>query len=186
MNSPLGTSSETRPVDRSPVLARALGAAALLFAGLFVVATIIAVHAQSNNGLTAFAGLTAGAVILRLAVAHAGQLRLALIAQAADLLTFVFAWQDGEAEHNPLAGWVVDTARGALPPDAVWLAPLLAGLFLILLKVGLAVLLIAVAQHLGRYRTLVLTIAIAAGLIGAVSNLLALPWSSLFPAAARS
>jgi hypothetical protein len=163
-----------------------LGVAALLFAGLFVVATIIGVQAQSNNGLTTFAGLTAGAVILRLAVAHTGQLRLALVAQAADLLTFVFAWQDGGAEHNPLAGWAVDAARGALSPDAAWLAVLLAGLLLILLKVGLAVLLVVIAPYLGRYRTLVLTIAIGAGLIGAASNLLALPWLSLFPAAARS
>jgi hypothetical protein len=181
MNTPLGT-VEPRPIDWSLVLARALVVAALLFSGLFVVATILGVQAQSNNGLTMFAGLTAGAVILRLSVAYTGQLRLALIAQAADLLTFVFAWQDGGAEHNPLAQWAVDAARSALSPDAAWLAVLLAGLLLILLKVGLAVLLIAVVPHLGRYRTLVLTIAITAGLIGAASNLGALPWSSLFPA----
>ena len=47
------------------------------------------------------------------------------------------------------------------------------------LKVGLAILLIGLASRIGRYRIAVLVVALVAGIVGAATNLLVLPWASL-------
>ena len=156
----------------------ALVAMAVVCGGLFVLGLIVAFASHGSAGLVELVGLAAGATVLRLAVGQTGLTRLALIAQAADLLTFALAWQDGRAEANPIARWLVEAATAGFPAD-YWFAIVLAGFTLMALKVGLAILLIGLASRIGRYRMAVLVVALVAGIVGAATNLLVLPWASL-------
>lgn len=117
------------------------------------------------------AGLVVGSVAWRLAPTRPVLLRAAVLAQAADLVSFAFIWRGGGGERNPLALAALEAARGVLP--AGW-DVVAAAVFLLLLKLALIVYLVRVAPFLGRYRDAVLIIAAAAGFVGATTNVLAL------------
>lgn len=127
------------------------------------------------------AGLTIGAVAARFASARSALLRAAVLAQVADLVTFAFIWRSGDAERNPLGRLAMDVAQGLLGSrglgydDRGYLAVILAAMLLFGLKVTLIGFLIRIEPHLGPYRRAVLVLAIAAGILGAISNLLAFP-----------
>ena len=127
------------------------------------------------------AGLTIGALAARLAFAQPPLLRAAVLAQIADLVTLAFIWRSGDAERNPLGQLAMDfslelfDSRGEGFDDWGWVAVIVAALILFALKVALIVLLIRVAPHLGRYRRAVLVVAVAVGILGAISNILAFP-----------
>ncbi len=127
------------------------------------------------------AGLTIGALAARLAFAQPPLLRAAVLAQIADLVTLAFIWRSGDAERNPLGQLAMDfslelfDSRGEGFDDWGWVAVIVAALILFALKVALIVFLIRVAPHLGRYRRAVLVVAVAVGILGAISNILAFP-----------
>lgn len=127
------------------------------------------------------AGLTIGAIAARLASPLSPLLRAAVLAQAADLVTFAFIWRSGDAERNPIGQLVMDVSLGLLGSrgygydDRGWIAVILAALMMFALKIVLMMFLVRVEPHLGRYRRVVLVAAIVVGLVGAVSNIVAFP-----------
>ena len=123
------------------------------------------------GALVELAGLVVGAVAWRVVPTRPALLRAAVLAQAADLVTFAFIWRSGGGERNPLALAALEAAHAVLPAGLEVLA---AALFLLLLKLALIVYLVRVATFLGRYRDAVLIIATAVGLVGATTNVLAL------------
>jgi hypothetical protein len=157
----------------SRVVASLFAAVAVLLAALVVVAVPINLHAETDSGLVELASLAVGSAILRWAVLNPGLIRLALIAETADMLTFVLAWQRGAAELNPIAGAIVHWA-GAVAAGAGSFSFAIAGIGLVAAKLALVAFLVAVAPKLGPYRRAVLWVAAVAGLIGAVSNVVAL------------
>lgn len=149
------------------LVAVAVGSAALVLVGL-----PIDLMAQTDASLVELASLAAAAAILRWALGSPRLLQLALLAQTGDMLTFVLAWRRGEAEQNPIAQLLIEWSVATFPgtgsfPFAV------AGIVLILAKVGLVLFVVRVTPFLGRYRNAVLAIALIAGLIGSVSNVIA-------------
>lgn len=121
------------------------------------------------------AGLIIGAFAVRLASARPPLLRAAVLAQAADLATFGFAWQWGYGERNPLGRLAADSMRGLFPPNFTYEAVFTAALILMLAKLALIWYLIRMAPHLNRYRRAVLAVATAVGIVGAASNVVAFP-----------
>jgi hypothetical protein len=121
-------------------------------------------------------GLISGAVAVRLARAQPSRLlRAAILAQSADLVLFAFIWQNSlAAEQNPLANLVHVSVQSMIGPDS-GLAPFVSILVLIGIKLGLILYLAWAAPVLGRYRQPVLLVAAAAGVVGALSNFIALP-----------
>ena len=139
----------------------------LLERRLAVAAAIVGLGFIVIGAITELVGLAVGALAWRLAATRSVLLRAAVLAQAADLVTFAFVWRGGSGERNPLALAALDAARAVLPPG--W-GELAAAAFLLLLKLALIVYLVRVAPFLGRYRVAVLIIATAVGLLGAASN----------------
>src|SRR5690242_8100605 len=145
-----GATKEGRESRTSSIVAWTLITIAIGSVALLVVAIPINLNAQTDGSLVELASAAAAAAIFRWALRSAGLLRWALVAQAADMLTFVLAWQRGAAEQNPLARGLVDWALGALPatgsfPFAV------AGMVLIVAKLALVTYIVRVAANLGHY-----------------------------------
>jgi hypothetical protein len=116
-------------------------------------------------------GLTLGVVTFRKTRSRSRLLRAALLAQVADFVTLSFVLAHYAVENNVVARIILQSAQ---PLESVvgheamlWLALLgLAGV-----KLGLIAYLDWAAPRLGRYRSAVLSVAIASGLLGAASNL---------------
>jgi hypothetical protein len=106
-------------------------------------------------------------------------LRVAVLAQAADLVTFAVVWEHAQGELNPLGGLARSAFLAVLTPamgsGADGTAVVAASVFLMGLKLGLIAFLVRAAPYLGRYRQLVFVVAGAAGTLGCVSNVLAFP-----------
>lgn len=105
-------------------------------------------------------------------------LRAAILAQAADLVTFTFVFANSSHEHNPLANLILQVAKnliGSTTNDQMFLVNWASVLVMVGLKLGLIVFLIWAAPRFGRYERAVLVIATAAGIVGAISNLISLP-----------
>jgi len=96
-------------------------------------------------------------------------LRLAVFAQVADVVTFVWAGRAGE-DRNPLASVLHQTFSGVTSDASAGLADWLTAVVVIGLKTALVFYLAWAAPRLGQYQRPVLVLAIAAGLIGALSN----------------
>jgi hypothetical protein len=126
------------------------------------------------------AGLTVGAVLARRTAKLEPQLlRVAVIAQVADLVSFAFIFgHAGQGERNPLAQVVVQAAKGIFGSstnDQMFLVNSLSFFVMFGLQLALIAFLIWVAPRLRQYQRLVLLLATAAGIVGAVSNFLSLP-----------
>ena len=132
-------------------------------------AAVVGLGLVMFGAFTEAAGLAVGAVAWRVAATRPPLLRTAVLAQAADLVTFAFVWRGGGGERNPLAVAVLEAAHTFLGPGWGILA---AAAFLLLLKLTLILYLLQVAPYLGRYRGAVLVVATAAGLVGTTSNVL--------------
>jgi hypothetical protein len=140
-----------------------------LGAALLVVALPVNMGAQTHSGLVFFAGLAAVPLLLRLAIGAPQLVAYAALAETADLVTFLFSWQEGAGERNPLGGWLIGWSQSAFPNTGSF--PFgAAGVALVLAKVALVAGLVWLAPRLGGYRAWVLELAIAVGLVGALSN----------------
>ena len=106
-------------------------------------------------------------------------LRLAVLAQAADLVTFAVVWEHAQGEVNPLGGLARSAFLEALTPvmgsGADGAAVVAASVLLMGLKLGLIGFLLRTAPYLGRYRQVVLAVAMFAGTLGCISNVIAHP-----------
>jgi hypothetical protein len=126
------------------------------------------------------AGLTVGAFLAR-RTSRLGPrlLRAAVFAQTADLVTFAFIFgHAGQGERNPLAQVIVQAAKavfGSATNEQMFVVNSLSFLVMFGLKVGLIAFLIWAAPRLGKYQQLVLLVATAAGILGALSNFVSLP-----------
>lgn len=96
-------------------------------------------------------------------------LRSAVFAQVADVVTFVWAGRAGE-DRNPLAHVIHQSFTGAISDPSSQLGDWLTALAVIGLKTALIFYLVWAAPNLRQYQRPVLLLALAAGLIGAVSN----------------
>jgi hypothetical protein len=96
-------------------------------------------------------------------------LRAAVFAQIADVVTFVWAGRPAE-DRNPLANLIHQSFSGVTSGTSSELGDWLTALVVIGLKTGLIVYLVWAAPRLGQYQRPVLVLAIAAGLIGTLSN----------------
>ncbi len=119
-------------------------------------------------------GLTAGTLAVRIGMSRPPLLRAAVFAQAADLTTFAFIFEGPGWERNPLAHALYEAARGLLGVGGDQWAVSATALLLIGMKLGLVAYLVWASPILGRYRGIVLVVAILAGIVGAVSNIGAL------------
>jgi hypothetical protein len=115
------------------------------------------------------AGLILAVLLARRFRALPGLLRAAVFAQIADFATFSIVWNDFQEEHNPVADLILRTII-RVTGDLGEASNLLAALVLISLKCALIGYLIWAAPELGRYRRLVLVLALTAGAVGALSN----------------
>lgn len=150
----------------------ALVAVSVGIAALVLVALPINLMAQTDASLVELASLAGAAAILRWAFRGPRLLQLALWAQTTDMLTFVLAWRRGEAEQNPIAQLLIDLSLATFPGTGSF--PFgVAGIVLILAKVGLVLYVVRVTPVLGRYRNVVLATALIVGLIGSASNVFA-------------
>lgn len=124
-------------------------------------------------------GIFLGIYLARLAGPRERWLRAAVLAQTADLVTFAAVWEHGQGELNPLGGLATSAFLAALAPamggDADHAAMLASSALLMGLKLGLIGFLMWVAPNLGRYRRAVLAVAVAAGTLGGISNVIAHP-----------
>lgn len=123
-------------------------------------------------------GLTVGAVIVQLSRPKPPLLRAAILAQAADLVTFTFVFANSAHEYNPLANIVLSVIKsliGSATNDQMFWVNWLSVLIMVGLKLGLIAFLVWAAPRLGRYERLVLVVATAVGIIGAASNLISMP-----------
>jgi hypothetical protein len=116
-------------------------------------------------------GPVLGVLLIRRFRSLPGLLRAAVFAQIADFVTFAIVWTGFQKESNPLANLILQTVVGLAGGEESELASLTAGLVLIGLKIALIGYLVWAAPILGRYRRLVLVAALAAGVVGALSNL---------------
>lgn len=116
-------------------------------------------------------GLIVGAIGYRRMRSRSRLLRAALLAQLADLVSLAFVWDNSlAAEHNPIANIVLSLV---LPYQEVLgrtLAATLGWLAIAAMKTALMLYLDWAAPRLGRYRRVVLIVALAVGLLGAFSN----------------
>ena len=157
-----------RQRDRHHLLLPAL---IVLLLGLFLVALVVG--DRWGDELVEIAGLTVAMGALRFAPAHPRLLRMAVLAQAADLGTFGFVWRSGQGEQNPLGRWAMDALLAHGRAGGTWEAAAAAALILILAKLALIGFLIWVTPHLGRYRRVVLVAGTVVGCVGAATNVLA-------------
>lgn len=115
------------------------------------------------------AGATYGAVLVRHFWTAPRLLRAAVFAEVADVVTFVWAGRAGE-DRNPLANVIHQAFSSVTPDTSPELAAWLTALVVIGLKTGLIFYLVWAAPRLRQYERPVLLVAIAAGLVGALSN----------------
>jgi hypothetical protein len=115
------------------------------------------------------AGAVYGAAMFRRFWSLPVLLRAAVLAQVADVVTFVWSGRPAE-DRNPLAHLIHQAFAGAISDTSSQLGDWLTALAVVGLKTGLILYLVWAAPILGRYRMPVLIIALAAGVIGAVSN----------------
>jgi hypothetical protein len=124
-------------------------------------------------------GLTVGAVMLRTSRSTPPILKAAILAQTADLVTFTFIFANaGQGERNPLAHLIVRAAKGIIGSatnDQIFLVNWLSVLVMVGLKLGLIAFLVWASPRLGRYQRPVLLAATAAGIAGALFNVISLP-----------
>ena len=122
------------------------------------------------------AGIVVGIYLARYAGQRERWLRAVILAQAADLVTFAAIWENGQllGERNPLAGLAMSAFLGLMGPAVRDIgdgpAVMAASALLMGLKVGLIWYVQRIEPILGRYRRPVLAVALAAGAVGAVSN----------------
>lgn len=154
------------------LVGRIMVVVAVAAAALVLVTLPINLAAQTHSGIVEIAGVGASAALVRLALRKPRMLQVAVLAQAADMLTFVLAWQGGRAEQNPLTGWLLDVAYTVLPTAGTF-PTAAAGVMLLCAKLALIAYVARVAPVLGRYRATVLVVCIIAGLVGAASNVIA-------------
>lgn len=115
------------------------------------------------------AGAIYGAALARHFWALPPLLRAAVFAQIADVVTFVWAGRPAE-DRNPLANLIHQAFGGVTSGTSSELGDWLTAFAVIGLKTGLVFYLVWAAPKLRQYRRPVLVLAIAAGLIGAISN----------------
>lgn len=123
------------------------------------------------------AGAIVGIALTRFAGQREAWLRAAILAQIADLVTFAAVWEHNHGELNPIGLLVRDASNlvfGEYSGAGTWIA----WLVLSALKLGLLAFLTRVDPLLGRYRRLVMAVGIAAGTLGAASNVIAYPNSA--------
>ena len=124
-------------------------------------------------------GICVGIYLAHVAGPRERWLRLAVLAQTADLVTFAVVWEHAQGELNPLGGLARSAFLAALTPvmgsGADGAAVLAASVLLMGLKLGLIGFLLRAVPYLGRYRPLVLVVAASAGAIGCLSNVIAHP-----------
>jgi hypothetical protein len=125
------------------------------------------------------AGAIYGAALVRQFWTLPLLLRAAVFAQVADVVTFVWAGRPAE-DRNPLANLIHEAFRGMTSDTFSELGEWATMLVVIGLKTGLIFYLVWAAPKLRQYQGPVLVLALAAGLIGAVSNSPAL--TDLIPA----
>jgi hypothetical protein len=125
------------------------------------------------------AGAIYGAVLVRHFWTLPPLLRAAVFAQIADVVSFVWAGRPAE-DRNPLANLIHQAFSGVTSDTSSELGHWLTALVVIGLKTGLIFYLVWAAPKLRQYQRTVLVLAIAAGLIGALSNSPAL--TDLIPA----
>lgn len=154
------------------VVGRLLVVVALATAGLLLLVVPINLAVQTHSGIVEIASVGTGASLLRLALGKPQLVQVAILAQAADMLTFVFAWQGGPAEQNPLSAWLLSGAYAVLPTAGTF-PTAAAGVIMLGAKLALIAYVTMVAPHLGRYRVPVLVVCTMAGIIGAASNVIA-------------
>jgi hypothetical protein len=126
------------------------------------------------------AGLTVGAFLARrTSRLDSRLLRAAVLAQAADLVTFAFIFgHAGQGERNPLAQVVVQAAKGifgSTTNEQMFVVNSLSFFVMFGLKLALIAFLMWVAPRLRQYQRTVLLVATAAGIVGALSNFVSLP-----------
>jgi hypothetical protein len=114
-------------------------------------------------------GAVYGAVLVRRFWTLPPLLRAAVFAQVADVVTFVWAGRPGE-DRNPLANLIHQGFSGLTSDTSSELGAWLTALVVIGLKTGLIFYLVWAAPKLRQYQRPVLIVALAAGLIGALSN----------------
>jgi hypothetical protein len=153
-------------------------------------------------------GICLGIYLARVAGPRERWLRVAVLAQTADLVTYAVVWEHAQGELNPLGGLARSAFLAAFTPAmgsaADGAAVLASSALLMGLKLGLIGFLLRAAPYLGRYRHVVLVVAAAAGTLGCVSNVAAHPnagaslaivavyalvavrWSARFGAAVRA
>lgn len=124
-------------------------------------------------------GIGLGIYLAYVAGSRERWLRAAVLAEAADLVTFAVVWEHAQGELNPLGGLARSAFLAAFSPvmgsGADGAAVFAASLLLMGLKLGLIAFLMRAAPFLGRYRQFVLGVAAAAGTLGCVSNVVAHP-----------
>lgn len=98
-----------------------------------------------------------------------------MLAQIADLVTFATVWEHSQGELNPLGALVRDGALLILGPEHVGPAAAIAAIVLATLKMGLIAFLVRFGDDFGRYRWVVMAVAVVAGAVGATSNVVAYP-----------
>ena len=124
-------------------------------------------------------GICLGIYLARIAGPRERWLRVAVLAQTADLVTFAVVWEHAQGELNPLSGLARSAFLAAFAPtlgsSADNAAVVASSALLMGLKVGLIGFLLWAAPNLGRYRKPVLAVAAAAGTLGGISNVIAHP-----------
>jgi hypothetical protein len=119
------------------------------------------------------AGLLGASVVIATALEQPRLLKAALLAQAADLGMFGFVWQGGQGEANPLGRLLMTALAGpGATVERFWGMAVLAGLILVLAKLGLVAFLLWAAPRLDRYQRIVLVVALVAGVFGAVGSVI--------------
>ena len=98
--------------------------------------------------MVTLAAILVGIVLARVAGQRSPWLRAAVLAQAADLVTFAAVWEHGEGELNPLAALATQLANGIFDP-AIGLAMPFTALLLGVVKLGLIAFLIRVERFQG-------------------------------------
>ncbi len=120
------------------------------------------------------AGMLLGIALGRLAGPRTPWLRAAILAQTADLVTFSVLWDYGQGELNPLGRISMQLALGLLGGDHA-ISVLIAGVALMSVKLALIAYLVHGSPFFGPYRQIVLAVATAIGIVGALSNVIAYP-----------
>jgi hypothetical protein len=117
-------------------------------------------------------------VVVRLSRSSPPLLRAAILAQTADLVTFAFVFANSSHELNPLGNLVLQLMKnliGSVTNDQMFFVNWLSVLIMVGLKLGLIGFLVWLTPRLQRYQRPVLMLATAAGIVGALSNLISLP-----------